>query len=359
MQLVGARGVDAQRPLPVRQLADVGLVETAARRRRDDRIHARQAVGTDHGARRLAGILVGVADPGQGREAVAGLVEQFAGDAAGVLEIDAAVVEAAAEVAVVLEPAAGDAERELVVDRPGVAADGLAQAEAAAGQAHRGLRVERGPAGHVVDRTGKGVAAVERTLRALDHLDPLEIGEVDVDRGLAGEVDAVQEHADVRRAEGLGRAADDRRRDHAAEDRREVEARGEVRDVAEPLDALALDVGRGEGGDRLRRALELFLALARGDDDRFERDGLRLARRRGLGALLGLGLGLRRGIGLGDGDSRAAGQRQGGDDRDGQGLRADRQAVHRFPLGIRVRGGAGRTTGDIHFAHLVRTMCAD
>ena len=170
----------------------------------------------------------------------------------------------------------------------------------AAGQLHLAVLLGARPLGDVVDRASEGVAAVERRLRALHHFHALEVVQFQVYPGLAAEVDAIEEDADVELAEGLRRAADDGQLVLRAEQRRVVQAGRQLADVGQSLDARALQLLGGEGVDGDRRVLQRLVALAGGDGH--------LAHRVRIGRDLGVG---GRGRGRGGG-ALGGGLREGG-----------------------------------------------
>ena len=161
--------------------------------------------------------------------------------------------------------------------------------------AHRGHDVaeqfRRGLARQVVHGAREGIAAVERALRALQHLDALDVGEAEVEHRLVRQVDAVVEHGDVLRAVGqlgVGEAAQHQAPGEAGRViALVVEARGAQRDVGEVLQRAALDLLGAERVDHQRDVLQRLGALARGDHDLVERAGGRVRLR--IAALLRLG----------------------------------------------------------------------
>ena len=131
---------------------------------------------------------------------------------------------------------------------------------------------------HVVDRAGKGVLAVERALRTLDHFDARDVGEADVDRVVALDVDAVDEGRDVLHLGGhvdLRQAAHHGRRGEARREILEREAGRGRRDVLEFTGAAPAEFFRRVSGDDHRDVLDGLFALARRDDDFLQRKGLR------------------------------------------------------------------------------------
>ena len=139
-----------------------------------------------------------------------------------------------------------------------------------------GVLGQRGRARDVVDGAAEGAATVGRRLRTLDDLDAFD---VIVGNGLraAEHEDAVQEQrAQLQR--GAVRvdvhAAEPDRRSEAAGDLpallRVLHARRAARDILERGEALLLDVGCGERGDRERCIKQALFGLSRGNRDFFE-----------------------------------------------------------------------------------------
>src|SRR5690606_36766476 len=123
----------------------------------------------------------------------------------------------------------------------------------------------RGPPGRDVDRTAVRVASKQRTLRTAQHLDPLDLRHVCLEKAPRRLPDAVDVDADP------GQASDVEvwRRDSAAGRIRD-EIRHHDADVTSGLDADVLEVLGGEGLYGHGRLLQIgFPALGR-DDDLFE-----------------------------------------------------------------------------------------
>ncbi len=148
-------------------------------------------------------------------------------------------------------------------------------AEAEAAQACRGLAAELAGRllGDEVDRAADGVLAVERTLRAAQHFDTLEIDKVEGGTGRFRHRHAVDIDADrlVARETGVRRrreAADgDQRAEGVADRLVDLDVRDRVTDVADGLDARALERLGAERRHRDRHVLQLLLAALGGDDD--------------------------------------------------------------------------------------------
>ena len=126
--------------------------------------------------------------------------------------------------------------------------------------------------GDEIDRARIGVAAVERGLRTLDDLDPLERVEIEA-LHVAAEQCAIDEDRNARfdpelhAREHVAEAADDRAVGIAPEGLAERQAgrlRADIGNVGKP--AILQRLAR-KGGDRDRRIVDRFLGLARGDDD--------------------------------------------------------------------------------------------
>ena len=89
---------------------------------------------------------------------------------------------------------------------------------------------------HVIDRAGKGVATVQCADRTLDDLDPLDVDQAEIDRGVVRNIDAIEEHCDVgiaRTTVEVGLAADDRVGAEFGTAAGDLQAGGEIRDVAQ------------------------------------------------------------------------------------------------------------------------------
>ncbi len=100
-------------------------------------------------------------------------------------------------IAVALQPGDRAADAERVADRQGHRADQVDLVVAAVGGAHPGVEFVAEPAGDIFERAADRVAAVERTLRPAQHLDPLDVENVEHRRLRAGDVDVVDIEADA------------------------------------------------------------------------------------------------------------------------------------------------------------------
>lgn len=130
-----------------------------------------------------------------------------------------------------------------------------------------------GLAGDQLDRAGHRVAAVERTLRAAQHFDAHDVGEVIVRGRQARLVHVVDVHRDGR-FRGDAAAVDLERAAHADRDgvrrgghRGDLKAGGAGRDVLDLHDDALLEHVVGDRGDRDGGVLQrLFTALRRDED---------------------------------------------------------------------------------------------
>ena len=216
-----------------------------------------------------------VADPvrGQAEEQVRSRLP-FGGDPGGehvLVVMLVAGVEILA-IAVALQPGDRAADAERVADRQSHRADQVDLVVAAIGRPHPRVELMAEPAGDVFERAADRVAAVERALRPAQHLDPLDVEDVEHRRLRARDIDVVDIEADAGLEAPervlLADAADeaDQGRVGAARDlqrsvRRALHHRGEV-DRALVLERLAV-----ERGDRDRHVLQALRAAAGGDDD--------------------------------------------------------------------------------------------
>ena len=222
----------------------------------------------------------------------------------------------------------GDADRDAVGDRAG---DGAAQVElviiAVGGREVGAERVAR-PAGDEGERAADRVLAVERALRPAQHLDPLQIEQVELGAADAAVIDAVDIDAD-RRIEGLQRVglADaanvDVGRVGGAAALDDVEVRHRALQAGRVLRLDAVERALAERRDRGRDVLEILLGAPGGDGDHLaigvdrRRLALGAAADRGRGGLLvgrrraGLGVAAG-GVVRGEGGGGEGGERDGG-----------------------------------------------
>jgi len=112
-------------------------------------------------------------------------------------------------------------------------------------------------------------------LRALEHLDALELAEIAEAHAVARPVDAVDDDADggfqARIVADRADAADTRGRDGFARRRGDDEARRQQSEILDVLDTGVLQELCGDGGDDDRHVLQALLALLRSDDNGVER----------------------------------------------------------------------------------------
>jgi hypothetical protein len=173
-----------------------------------------------------------------------------------------------------------DAERGIVAERVVVGAGHAERAVVARGDlALDPLGVARAT-GHHVDHAGRGVLAEHRALRALEHLDPLDLAEVAEADAVARPVHAVDHHAHRRLQPGVvadgADAADARGRDRLVLGAGHGQAGHQDLQVLDVADAGVLHLLPVQHGHRDRHVLQRFLALLRGDGDGGERDRLLL-----------------------------------------------------------------------------------
>ena len=143
----------------------------------------------------------------------------------------------------------------------------VAGVDRAAELARRRLRDDR-------ERAAFGVAAEQRTLRTLQHLDALNVEQRGVQAMLTGKIDAVHIDADALFARGLvgverHDAADpDGQRALAGFEGGDAERwNAAVGKIIKALDVAILDRLLVDDADRNRGALEIGLALGGGDND--------------------------------------------------------------------------------------------
>src|SRR3546814_11021981 len=80
----------------------------------------------------------------------------------------------------------------------------LPQPERARGQPHLAVEILGRARGDDVDRAGEVVLAEQHALRALEHLDPLDVEQVEHRARDEGDIDAVDDRADLRFGLGIG-----------------------------------------------------------------------------------------------------------------------------------------------------------
>ena len=120
------------------------------------------------------------------------------------------------------------------------------------------------------------VLAEQRALRAAQDLDALEVGEVLIRHADVAHEHVVDDHADGRfHVVVAARLADtaDRHAGAARVRRRRRQARRALREIGDRERAIAIDLRAADHGDRHRHVLRALRAVARGDDDLFDRAG--------------------------------------------------------------------------------------
>ena len=127
----------------------------------------------------LAAVVGGQCD----REVFAGLEQQLAAQAQIVLLIDVATAGDVVDRAAAVRARHGQANGDLVAQRPGDRGLGLLVVEVPQRDLGIGLEVEGRLPSRDVDRAGRGVLAIKRALRAAQDLDPVDIQEVEGRRG--------------------------------------------------------------------------------------------------------------------------------------------------------------------------------
>ena len=141
------------------------------------------------------------------------------------------------------------------------------------------LAIARGLLGDDLDGTAVGVATVERALRAAQHLNPLDVREIEIVDRLTSDVDVI----DVETHRGVGRSEIFRGADGTHEERRRrrlanVAVTRQVGNVEYHLlgvEHLAtFDDRRIDRRDCNRRSLQALLAPLSRNGDFFERNGL-------------------------------------------------------------------------------------
>ena len=244
--------------------ARVGVVAHAV----DRQLHVERAgrEETERGARGV-GVLVAVAAAGEDVLAEAVVVAACVGDAAAPHLVGAGAAQARLDVLLAM---------------------------GAAGDFHRTLGFHRQRVGDVLDRAADGVLAVQRALRAAQHLDAADVEHVQHRTLRTGQVHVVEIDAHAR-VEAPGRVCLADAADIGGE-RGVGAARGinlQRRDLAlqvgQALHVLPFQRLRGEGADRDRHVLQGFFALACSDHHGVELLGvLRLGGIRGDRGVVGL-----------------------------------------------------------------------
>ncbi len=174
------------------------------------------------------------------------------------------------DIAVALGVERSEADGEALADRTGDRAAQLHLVVGAVGGKQAGVELIARPAGDEAQGAADRVLAVERALRAAQHLDPLQVEQVELGASDAAVIDAVDIDAD-RRVEGLQRV---RLTDAANEDVGGVGGAAALDDVEVRHRALqagrvgrldAVEAALREGADRGRHALQILLGAAGGD----------------------------------------------------------------------------------------------
>jgi hypothetical protein len=257
------------------QGAGAGIGVKHVRRRR----HAAEGTGVGAVARHGGGLVIRVVVGGTDQDIVGGL--ELGGDAVGedVLVILLATGGQVIAEAVAVEGCHRGAEAEPVRDRTGDRPDeiGLVVGAVAAAQAH--VEIVGKAARDVLDRTTDGIAAIQRTLRAAQHLDTLHVVDVQHRALRARQVDIIEVQGDAlleaRQRILLADTADERRERGVGGTRRlqghAGDGLGELRDVLGPRQG-QLVTGQGRDGDR--HILQALAAAARRDHNLLERQAL-------------------------------------------------------------------------------------
>ena len=210
--------------------------------------------------------------------------QQLAASAAPLLAAEGAAVLAVVDQAVAGQVAEAQPCRQHLVDQRALdAAAGLLQAMLTEGPLDlRGRRETRGAA-HQVHRAGGGVLAQQRALRPAQHLDALQVRQVEQRHALPGQVDAVEEHPDAALQPVVVRVAAQPAQAVAGEARvghRRLERRGALLQVGQLPVARLAERAAVDHAERQRHRAARLLAMARADRLVFQRQGRRRVRRR-------------------------------------------------------------------------------
>ena len=163
---------------------------------------------------------------------------------------------------------------------------GVLLAVVAQAQAQAGLGLVLRTTGHQRDRAGSRVSAEQRALRALQHLDALDVDERQQHAATAAAVDAIDEHAHRRigaDAEVAGLRAPQSERRLGRLRRIHDQAGHEGVDVTQVVRRHVIEQLLVHDLQRDRHVLQLLLAALRGDDDGVQVGGVLFALRRRLG----------------------------------------------------------------------------
>ncbi len=260
----------------------------------------RAGLGQEEGAEQVGfetrealglGVVLGPVVGELDRDVLGGQPVEGDAEGGGVLVRDVPPGEQVGAVAVVLQRGEGQLAAQPALDEgPGDAELDVLIAVVAAGERDAALGRVGQRLADVLDGAADRVLAVQRALRAAQHLDPLDVEHVQQRALRAGDVDVVQVEADARidapERVGLADAA------HEGGEGRRLVAAGvdrQVRhaglDLGDVRGGLILEDLAPDHGHRHRHLLHVLLPLAGGDGDD-------LADRRRPGGLLGLLLGL-------------------------------------------------------------------
>ena len=233
------------------------------------------AVGGVQHARELVHVLV--ADARQHLGVLARVPQQREAHVLLVLLVDVVAAGEVPDVAVAALHGGGEAHRHVLAERGVVDALDVAAVVIAAGHLDAALGRERGPVGDDVDRAARGVAPEQRALRALEHLDALDVDEGRLGAGAARGVHAidVDRHGRVG-ADGpvVGLHAADAVGGLQRLVVVHVHAGREATDVGEVARAELFQRLARIGGDRDRHVHDVLGALLRRDDDLLDHLGV-------------------------------------------------------------------------------------
>ncbi len=163
----------------------------------------------------------------------------------------------------------------ILAERTGSNCFGIPLAVVADTGSDQGFTPVAGGLGDEVDRAAKTVAPIQRILRSFRHFDARDVvGQEKIQCVALWHVDAIDEEADVRLADGLGQTADDDAGSGRAGDRHHGQARHQHLQVGRRGQSGRLDVARRHHVDGNWHILHQLGTLGRGDRDRRERVGL-------------------------------------------------------------------------------------
>ena len=199
-----------------------------------------------------------------------------------VAPVDVPLGEAVVVEALAAGPGAGDADAQRVAERNVDHAVQAHRAVIADLGLHFGAEMGVRQGGDHVDHAGRRVAAIERALRAAQHLDAGQVEEFRFEQSVAHQRRVVEAHCDrriARRRNRLGPDPADREIVHAEIAFREGDVRNRSQQFRAAFDLPVVERLGGECGHRDRHVPDRFLALLRGDDDLRRAIVLRRARR--------------------------------------------------------------------------------